>query len=619
MNEHIHGDEEREASRLPQIIVAGVLFLVSLLFLKGTLQLIVYIAAYFVAGFSVWKEAIEGIMHGEWFDENFLMAIASGGAFFIQEYPEAVTVMLLYQIGEGLQDKAVDSSRASIQALVNIRPDRANLVTENGVTEVAAEQVAVGEMILVRPGERIPLDGTVKEGTSFLDTSALTGESLPREVKAGDAALAGCVNQNGMLKILVTKSFGESSASRILELVENARENKATQEQFITRFAKIYTPIVVGCAVILAVLPPLLGLGSFSHFVHKALAFLVISCPCALVISVPLSFFSGIGYASHRGILMKGGNYLEMLAKADVAAFDKTGTLTEGRFTVRSITPADGIEKDMLLELAAYCESQSTHPLAKAICDAYGKEISDSRIAELSEQSGYGIRAKIDGIPVLAGKAALLEQNRIAVPEMDSAETTVYVAQNGQYIGCIALGDALKTDAKVAMQELRALGVKHLTMLSGDRQQIATQIGGEIGLDRAFGELLPEDKVNRVVALKKESTGTLLYAGDGINDAPVLAAADVGIAMGGLGSDAAMEAADVVIMSDEPSKIALAIRIARNTLKIARENIAFSLAVKLIILTVSVLFDMGLWIAVFADVGVCMLAILNTLRVRCVK
>jgi len=608
--------EKKEENRLPQIIISAALFLLGLLLFQGTLRLIVFIAAYLVVGITVWREAVEGICRGSWFDENFLMSIASVGAFAIGEYPEGVAVMLLYEIGEMLQDKAVDSSRESIEALVNIRPDRANLISGTSTQEVAAENVKIGDLILIRPGDRIPLDGTVQDGSSSMDASALTGESIPREIVPGDTVLAGCVNLSGTLKVLVSKSFGESSASRILELVENARENKATQEQFITRFARIYTPIVCGIAVLVAVFPPLVGWGTFSLFIHKALTFLVVSCPCALVISIPLSFFSGIGYASHCGVLMKGSNYLEMLSKADVAAFDKTGTLTEGKFHVKDIRPAPDMTAEKLLELAAYCESQSTHPLAKSIRDAYGKEIDSSRIQGLKEVSGYGVSAGIDGSVVLAGKRKFLIQNEINAPEGNDDATAVYLACGGRYAGCITLSDVIKSDAREAMDALRKLGFHHLTMLSGDKQEIAERIGREAGVDQVFGELLPEDKVDHVTALKKDCSGALLYAGDGINDAPVLAAADVGIAMGGLGSDAAMEAADVVIMSDEPSKIALAVRIARKTMKIAKENIVFSIAVKLIILTVSLLFNMGLWIAVFADVGVCMLAILNTLRVR---
>lgn len=609
-------EEKEERSRLPQIIISAVLFLLGLLVFRGTPRLIVFIASYLAVGFTVWKEAVESIRRGSWFDENFLMSIASVGAFAIGEYPEGVAVMLLYEIGELLQDKAVDSSRKSIEALVNIRPDRANLITGPSIQEVAAENVAIGDLILVRPGDRIPLDGTVQEGTSSMDTSALTGESIPREIMPGDPVLAGCVNLSGTLKVQVTKSFGESSASRILELVENARENKATQEQFITRFARVYTPIVCGIAVLVAFLPPLFGWGTFNSFIHKALTFLVVSCPCALVISIPLSFFSGIGYASHRGILMKGSNYLEMLSRADVAAFDKTGTLTEGRFHVMGMSPAQDTTEEKLLELAAYCESQSTHPLAKSIRDAFGKEIDSSRVQEFKEVPGYGVCAEIDGSTVLSGKRKFLLEKGIDVPQGSEDGTSIYVASGNRYVGCITLSDVVKSDAHEAMVSLRKLGLHDLTMLSGDRQEIADRIGREVGMDQVFGELLPEDKVNHVLALKKNVQGALLYAGDGINDAPVLAAADIGIAMGGLGSDAAMEAADIVIMSDEPSKIALAIQIARKTMKIAKQNIVFSIGVKLLILTVSLLFNMGLWIAVFADVGVCMLAILNTLRVR---
>ena len=609
-------EEKEERSRLPQIIISTVLFLLGLLVFHGTPRLIVFIASYLAVGFTVWKEAVESIRRGSWFDENFLMSIASVGAFAIGEYPEGVAVMLLYEIGEFLQDKAVDSSRKSIKALVNIRPDRANLITGTSIQEVAAENVAIGDLILIRPGDRIPLDGTVQEGSSSMDTSALTGESMPREIMSGDPVLAGCVNLSGTLKVLVTKSFGESSASRILELVENARENKATQEQFITRFARIYTPIVCGIAVLVAFLPPLFGWGTFISFIHKALTFLVVSCPCALVISIPLSFFSGIGYASHRGILMKGSNYLEMLSRADVAAFDKTGTLTQGRFHVTGITPAQDMVEGKLLELAAYCESQSTHPLAKSIRDAFGKEIDSSRVQKLKEIPGYGVCAEIDGSTVLAGKRKFLLEKGIEVPQGREDGTSIYVASGNCYVGCITLSDVVKSDAHEAMLSLRKLGLHDLTMLSGDRQEIADRIGREVGMDQVFGELLPEDKVNHVLALKKNVQGALLYAGDGINDAPVLAAADIGIAMGGLGSDAAMEAADIVVMSDEPSKIALAIQIARKTMKIAKQNIVFSIGVKLLILTVSLLFNIGLWIAVFADVGVCMMAILNTLRVR---
>lgn len=613
-HEHQHEHCEEEISRLDiiRMIVSAVLLIVSIFFLQGITQLVVCLIAYLLVGFGVLKEAAENILHGELFDENFLMAVASIGAFCIGEYPEAVAVMLLYNIGEMLQDKAVDSSRESIEALVNIRPDHANRMVNGDIETVEAADIQIGDMILVRPGERIPLDGIVCEGSAYVDTSPLTGESVPQEWSVGAQALAGCVAKDGTLKIEVTKSFEQSSVSRILELVEDAQENKAKPEQFITRFARVYTPVVCGIAVLVAVLPPLLGWGSWAQFIHKALAFLVISCPCALVISVPLSFFAGIGCASHNGILMKGGNYLEMLAKAEIAAFDKTGTLTEGNFKVTALQPADGINEAELLEIAAYCESQSTHPLAAAIIAAYGKPVDNSRIAQLKEIAGQGIEMIWDGKKALCGKRELIG-DQIGNTTNNDDKTSVYVSLDGAYMGCITLSDTVKADAVTAIRNLRQLGLHDLTMLSGDRQAIADQVAKEIGLDHAYGALLPEEKVARAQELKANGA-TLVYAGDGINDAPILAVADIGIAMGGLGSDAAMEAADMVIMSDEPSKIAQAIRIARKTMAIAKQNIVFSIAVKVLILTLSLALNMGLWIAVFADVGVCMLAVLNAMR-----
>ncbi len=608
---HEHGeDEEQGVMTYVRMGLSAVGLLASIFWLEGTWQLVVCIAAYLLAGFSVLKEAVENISHGEIFDENFLMTVASIGAFCIGKYPEAVAVMLLYEIGEWLQDKAVGSSRASIKALVNVRPDHANLVKGDEVVTVKAETVSVNDIILVRPGERVPLDGEVIEGSSSVDTSALTGESMPQEWTVGSAALAGCVNQSGLLKIKVTKPFGESSVSRIMALVEDAQDNKAQPERFITRFARVYTPVVCGIAVLVAILPPLLGMGAWSTFIHKALAFLVISCPCALVISVPLSFFSGIGCASHNGILMKGSNYLELLSKAEIAAFDKTGTLTRGEFSVTSLACADGVTEAQLLEVAACCESQSTHPLAKSILKAYGKPVDADRLTKIEELSGNGIRATLDGKTALAGKPELLEG--IAVTTQPTGTTAVYVAYGGQYLGCIGLSDTLKPDTKDAIAALRKLGLHNLTMLSGDRQATADSIAKEVGLDNAWGQLLPEEKVTHLEDLRK--LGSVVYAGDGINDAPVLAAADVGVAMGGLGSDAAMEAADVVIMTDELSRLPLAIRIARKTMAIAKQNIVFSIAIKILILALSLLTDIGLWLAVFADVGVCMLAILNSLR-----
>lgn len=608
---HEHGGEEVSRLGIVRMILSGILLIVSACFLEGTAQFIVCLVAYLLVGFGVLKEAAENMLHGEFFDENFLMAVASIGAFCIREYPEAVAVMLLYNIGEMLQDKAVDSSRESIEALVNIRPDHANRLTNDGMMTVEAKDIRIGEMILVRPGERIPLDGIVREGSAYVDTSPLTGESVPQEWSVGAQALAGCVAKDGTLQIEVTKSFEQSSVSRILELVEDAQENKAKPEQFITRFARIYTPVVCGIAALVAVLPPLFGWGTWAQFIHKALAFLVISCPCALVISVPLSFFAGIGCASHNGILMKGGNYMEMLAKADIAAFDKTGTLTEGSFKLTSLQPENGISEAELLEIAAYCESQSTHPLATAIVAAYHKPIDSNRIAQFKEIAGQGIEMVLDGKKALCGKRELIGNQASSVSDND--KTAVYIALGGSYMGCITLSDTIKADAITAIRDLRQLGLHDLTMLSGDRQIIANQVAEEIGLDRAYGALLPEEKVARAEELKAKGE-TLVYAGDGINDAPILAVADVGIAMGGLGSDAAMEAADMVIMSDEPSKIALAIRIARKTMAIAKQNIVFSIAVKVFILALSLILNMGLWIAVFADVGVCMLAVLNAMR-----
>lgn len=604
VHEHSEHGEERGVLHLVALIGSALCFAAALLFLRGKVQLAVFVVSYLLSGWGVLKEAAKNILHGEIFDENFLMTVASIGAFCIGEYPEAVAVMLLYQFGEWLQDKAVDSSRDSIQALLAVRPDRAVLTSGE---EVRAADVAVGTQILVRPGERVPLDGIVREGSAAVDTAALTGESLPRQWSAGENALSGCVVLDGVLTIEVTKSFSQSSVSRIMQMVEDAQENKAQPEQFITRFARIYTPVVCGIALLLAVLPPLLCWGTWAQYLHKALSFLVISCPCALVISVPLTFFAGIGCASHHGILFKGSSYLELLAKTKVAAFDKTGTLTKGCFQVTEILPVPGYTASQILEAAAYAESQSTHPLAKAIVARYGKTVNPARICDIREISGQGIRAKFDGKEVLAGKREF-----VALNEEDTEFTAVYLSYDGNFMGRIIFQDAIKADAKAAMNALRSLGISHLSMLSGDRLRAAEKISTEIGLDQVYAELLPQDKVQKLAELK--SYGQILYAGDGINDAPVLASADVGIAMGGLGSDAAMEAADVVITTDELFRIPQAIQIARKTMRIAEENIAFSILVKCIILTVSIAVNVPLWLAVFADVGVCMLAVLNSLR-----
>ena len=616
-HEHGHGGEEKSGSaRLIWLAAAAILFLLGLLS-RGAVSVSLFLAAYLAAGFGILKEAVENLVHGELFDETFLMALASIGAICIGEYGEAAAVMLLFQLGEFLQDKAVDSSRDAIRALMDIRPDTANLFENGNVREVHAAEVCVGDLIEVHAGERIPLDGKVESGSSSLNTAALTGESLPQEVGIGDTVKSGCVNLSGTLLLRVTTPFGEDSASKILALVEHAEKNKAESEKFITRFARVYTPVVVILAALLAVLPPLLGLGTFSVFLNRALNFLVISCPCALVISIPLTFFSGIGCASHNGILVKGSNHLEALARAEIAAFDKTGTLTRGEFSVSEVFASDGFSREAVLELAAYGEAHSDHPLARSVCKAYSGEIDRNRLSDVQERSGHGVRATLDGKELIVGRESYLRE--LGVPfaaPADQAATSVCVAYDGQFCGTILLADMPKEDAKQALSALHELGVKRTVMLTGDRAAAAEAVGKEVGIREVFSSLLPEDKLAKVRELKRSLSpqGILLYTGDGINDTPVLAEADIGIAMGGLGTDAAMEAADIVIMGDEPSKIAKAIQISRKTQHIAKENIVFSVAVKVIILLLSSLGMVQLWAAVFADVGVCMLAILNSLR-----
>ena len=616
-HEHGHGGEEKSGSaRLIWLAAAAILFLLGLLS-RGAVSVSLFLAAYLAAGFGILKEAVENLVHGELFDETFLMALASIGAICIGEYGEAAAVMLLFQLGEFLQDKAVDSSRDAIRALMDIRPDTANLFENGNVREVHAAEVRVGDLIEVHAGERIPLDGRVESGSSSLNTAALTGESLPQEVGIGDTVKSGCVNLSGTLLLRVTTPFGEDSASKILALVEHAEKNKAESEKFITRFARVYTPVVVILAALLAVLPPLLGLGTFSVFLNRALNFLVISCPCALVISIPLTFFSGIGCASHNGILVKGSNHLEALARAEIAAFDKTGTLTRGEFSVSEVFASDGFSREAVLELAAYGEAHSDHPLARSVCKAYSGEIDRNRLSDVQERSGHGVRATLDGKELIVGKESFLRELGVpcAAPAAQAA-TSVCVAYDGQFCGTILLADMPKEDAKQALSALHELGVKRTVMLTGDHPAAAEAVGKEVGIREVFSSLLPEDKLAKVRELKRSLSpqGILLYTGDGINDTPVLAEADIGIAMGGLGTDAAMEAADIVIMGDEPSKIAKAIQISRKTQHIAKENIVFSVAVKVIILLLSSLGMVQLWAAVFADVGVCMLAILNSLR-----
>ena len=574
-----------------------------------------FLLPYLVIGWDVLWRAVRNIAHGQVFDENFLMAIATVGALFIGEYAEAVFVMLFYQVGELFQSYAVGKSRQSIAELMEIRPDYANVERDGAVEQVDPDEVEVGETILIKAGERVPLDGVVLEGRSDLDTAALTGESLPREVQSGDDVISGCVNLTGLLKVRVTKAFEESTVSKILDLVENAGSKKARAENFITKFARYYTPAVVIAAVALAVLPPLIGAMTWSESLHRALIFLVISCPCALVISVPLSFFGGIGGASKAGVLVKGGAYLEVLSRTQIVVFDKTGTLTKGVFNVTAIHP-ETCGEDQLLELAALAESWSEHPIARSLREAYGKEIDASRVADVEERSGRGVRAVVDGTEIFVGNDKLMDDIGVSWHPCHRVGTTVHVASAGEYLGHIVISDEVKEDAARAVSDLKALGVARTVMLTGDAQAVGESVGKQLGLDEVHAQLLPADKVERVEELlaKKTGKGCLAFVGDGINDAPVLSRADVGIAMGGLGSDAAIEAADVVLMDDKPSKIAVAIRIAQKTLVIVRQNIAFALGVKALVLVLGALGQANMWEAVFADVGVSVIAILNAMR-----
>lgn len=604
---------------------AGAVLLIAGLILKFSLSqapwmaTVVLFAAFATVAAEILVQAVNNIRHGDVFGESFLMSIAGIGAVCIGEIPEGVMVFLLYRLGEYLQTKAVSSSRKSISALMDVRPDRANLLENGQSREVEAEAVQVGQTILVRPGEKIPLDGTVLTGISQLDTAALTGESIPRDIGPGQQVMAGCINLSGALEIRVERAFAESTASKILEMVEHASEKKASSEKFITRFARIYTPIVCLAAVIVAVLPPVMGWMAWSQSIYSALCFLVISCPCALVISVPLSFFAGIGRASREGVLVKGGNHLETLAEAQIVAFDKTGTLTEGRFSVSECLPAEGISREKLLELAALAECCSTHPIAKSILTAYGSEIDEETLSDYHEISGNGVTVRVNNRHIIAGKRKYLTEKGVSVSAAPTtADTTVYVSLDGVYQGAVLLRDAPKRDAKTAVNELRTLGIRRMVILSGDSKPVVEEIAREIGLDQADGELLPQEKLEKLEQLRGQldGNGKLLYSGDGINDTPVLAAADIGIAMGGLGADAAIETADVIIMGDEPSKIASGIRIARHTKRIAMENIVFAIAVKVVVMILSVLGYVELWAGVFADVGVCMLCVLNTLRIN---
>lgn len=586
---------------------------------EGPWRFVLFLPAYFVIGWDVLWKAARNIAHGQVFDENFLMALATVGAFCTGffgegEYPEAVFVMLFYQVGELFQGYAVGKSRKSIASLMDIRPDYANVERDGQLTQVDPEEVAVGDTITVKAGERVPLDGVVLEGQSMVNTSALTGESVPRQVQPGDDVISGCVNQSGLLRVRVTKPFGESTVQKILDLVENSSSKKAKAENFITKFARYYTPIVVFCALALALVPPLF-VGDWVGWVQKALIFLVVSCPCALVISVPLSFFGGIGGASRQGILVKGGNYLEVLANTEIVVFDKTGTLTKGVFNVTAIHPEEYSESG-LLEMAALAESYSDHPISRSLKEAWGQELDASRVGEVEELSGRGVRAQVDGRTVCAGNDKLMEDIGVKWHPCHHVGTTVHVAVEGKYIGHIVISDEVKPDAKEAIAALKAQGVKKTVMLTGDAKAVGESVAKDLGLDEAYTQLLPGDKVDRVEALLSEKSpkGKLAFVGDGINDAPVLSRADIGIAMGALGSDAAIEAADIVLMDDKPSKIARAMEISKRTLRIVRQNIVFALAVKLLVLALTPFGIANMWEAVFADVGVMVIAILNASR-----
>ena len=607
---------KKQKRMLFRVLASAVLFAVALLLpTEGWLRLFTFLIPYAVIAWDVLWRAVRNIAHGQVFDENFLMSLATVGALATGEYPEAVFVMLFYQVGELFQSYAVDQSRKSITSLMDIRPDYANIEVDGQLRQVDPEDVAVGDTIVIKAGERIPLDGVVLEGTSNVDTAALTGESLPREAQPGDDVISGCVNLSGLLRVRVTKAFEESTVAKILDLVENSSSKKAKAENFITKFARYYTPAVVLAAVALALLPPLFTSIQWVDSIQRALNFLVVSCPCALVISVPLSFFGGIGGASKNGNLGKGGNYLEVLAKTELVVFDKTGTLTRGVFNVTAIHP-DHCGEAQLLELAALAESYSDHPISRSLKEAYGKELDASRVSNVEELSGRGVRATVDGRQICAGNDKLMEDIGVSWHPCHRVGTTVHVASDGVYLGHIVISDEVKPDAKEAITALKACGVRRTVMLTGDAKAVGESVAQELGLDEVHTQLLPADKVTRVEALLGEVSpkGALAFVGDGINDAPVLSRADIGIAMGGLGSDAAIEAADIVLMDDKPSKLADAIRIARRTLAIVRQNIVFALAVKFLVLALSAAGVANMWEAVFADVGVSVIAILNAMR-----
>ena len=597
------------------LIIGAVLFVAALFIPENAeiLRFVGFLAAFIFCGMKVIISAFKGIIKGNIFNENTLMVVAAVGAFCIKEYPEAVFVVLFYRVGEMFEDYAVKKSRKSISEVMNICPDYANLLVDGKTERVDPDEVDIGDMIVVGVGERVALDGIVVSGNSFLDTSALTGESVPREVKAGDEILSGCINKNAVLTVRVTKSFDDSTVSRILELVETASSRKSSSEKFITKFAKYYTPVVLACAFVLAVVPPLVIDGAtFTDFIYRALSFLVVSCPCALVISVPLAFFGGIGGAAKKGILVKGGNYLEVLSKAENMVFDKTGTLTKGVFRVQKINTVESDEKE-LIRLAAYAECVSSHPIARAVRDAYGEDIDMNKITSAEEIAGFGVKAVVDGKIVLAGNSKLMESENITYKKSDGT-AVIYVAVDKKFIGSIIISDEVRDDAKNGISLIIKSGIKSVSMLTGDVKETAETIARDLGIDRVSAELLPADKVNELEKIMKNAKGKTVYVGDGINDAPVLAIADAGIAMGALGSDAAVEAADIVIMTDEISKIGTAMKIAKKTMNIAKQNIAFSLLIKIGILILCSFNIVGMGVAVFGDVGVMVLAVLNSFR-----
>lgn len=607
---------KKQKHSLYRIIAAAVLFIIfTLLKPEGFTRFILFMMPYLTVGLPVLKKAAVNILHGQVFDENFLMCLATIGAICIGEYPEAVFVMLFYQVGDLFESIAVGKSRNSISALMDICPEYVNVERDGKVEQIDPDEASVGDIIIIKPGEKVPLDGIITEGSSSLNTTALTGESMPMDVSAGDSVINGCININGLLKVKVTKEYSDSTVAKILELVENSAENKAHTENFITKFARYYTPIVVIFALILAFLPPVFLGGDFKDWMMRALNFLVVSCPCALVISIPLSYFSGIGCASRNGILIKGSNYMEAVTKADTVVFDKTGTLTKGSFFVTEIHPV-GMSEDELMEITAVAESFSDHPISLSLKKACKAQLDTGRVSDTEELSGRGVKAVVDGKIVFAGNARLMEEVGCEYIDCDSFGTVIHTSVDGKYAGYIIISDKIKDDSKSAIAALKSAGIKNTVILSGDKKAVAEKIGKELGIDTVYSELLPSDKVEKLSEIIDKSSGSVIFVGDGINDAPSLSRADVGIAMGALGSDAAIEAADIVLMDDKPSKIPLTLKIAEKTKNIVRQNIIFAIAVKILVLILSALGMSNMWQAVFADVGVSVIAIINAMRAQ---